>query len=365
MKLAYWLRYCPTLSETFVYREAQGLIDRGHDIRALAIGAREAGAQLPTWSLQYPPDYGQVVAAAARILSTRGGRQARSWLAQHQAGKQVAKALWAASTLQEGEGIHCHFAGESAEWAHAAKLAVGAEYSVMVHAADLYKPRASLREVLLGAKAVRTVSRHQVELLGELGVEAQVQACGVDAAAWPRARLNASGPLLFVGRDVPKKGLSTLIRALSLLPESLHLKVIGVEAGPDLGGRVQYLGPRSQPEIVEQMQDCSLMVLPCQRAPDGDRDGLPVALMEAMASGMPVLTTTLPGLEDLVDDAVGWTVAPGDPKALAAQIARALQSPQALHRRGQAGRSRIHQDFTLAQQVDAVESIWTPGRGSP
>lgn len=360
MKLAYWLRYCPTLSETFVYREAQGLIDRGHSIRALAIGAREAGAQLPTWTLQYPPDYGHVLAASARLLSSGAGRRARSWLSQHQAGKQVAKALWAAGTLQEGEGVHCHFAGESAEWAHAAKLALGAEYSVMVHAADLYKPRPSLKEVLLGAKAVLTVTHHQVELLRAFGVEARVQACGVDPAAWPRTQLDPSGPLLFVGRDVPKKGLSTLLQALSILPESLHLKVIGVDAGPDLGGRVHYLGPRSQPEIVEQMQGCSMMVLPCQRAPDGDRDGLPVALMEAMASGMPVLTTTLPGLEELVDGDVGWTVAPGDHLALAAQITRALQSPEALHTRGQAGRTRIHQDFTLAQQVDAVESIWTP-----
>lgn len=358
MKLSYWLRYCPTLSETFVYREAQGLIDRGHTIRALAIGAREAGAQLPEWTLSYPPAYPQVLAASARVLSTQGGRRARSWLSQHQAAKQVAKALWAASTLEPGEGIHCHFAGESAEWAYAAKLALGAQYSVMVHAADLYRARPSFREVLLGARAVLTVSHHQQALLEELGVQAQVQACGVDAAAWPRARVDASGPLLFIGRDVPKKGLNTLTQALSLLPETVQLKVIGVAKGADLGGRVRYLGPRSQPEISAEMQGCSLMVLPCQVAPDGDRDGLPVALMEAMASGLPVVTTSLPGLEDLVDESVGWILPPEDPSALAAAIMRALQSPTALLERGQAARSRIHQDFTLAQQVDAVESIW-------
>lgn len=359
MTLSYWLRYCPTLSETFVYREAQGLIDRGHQIRALAIGARESGAELPSWTLQYPPDYGQVLAASARALRTRGGRRARSWLSAHQGAKQVAKALWAASTLEPGEGIHCHFAGESAEWAYAAKLAVGAQYSVMVHAADLYKARPAFLEVLLGAKAVLTVSHHQAELLRGMGVQAQVQACGVDPAAWPRARVDAAGPLLFIGRDVPKKGLATLIQALSLLPDSLRLKVIGVADGPDLGGRVRYLGPHSQPEIVREMAGCSLMVLPCQTGPDGDRDGLPVALMEAMASGLPVLTTTLPGLEDLVDESIGWVVPPADPPALAAEIAAALQSPSALHARGQAGRARIHQDFTLAQQVDAVEAIWT------
>ncbi len=358
MTLSYWLRYCPTLSETFVYREAQGLIDRGHTVRALAIGAREAGAQLPSWTLRYPPDYTQVLAAGARVLSTRGGRRARAWLSEHQPVKQVAKALWAASTLETGEGIHCHFAGESAEWAYVAKLAVGAEYSVTVHAADLYKARPSFIEVLQQAKAVLTVSHHQAGLLRQMGVNARVQACGVDAAAWPCVRIAADGPLLFIGRDVPKKGLKTLIQALSLLPDTVRLKVIGVGSGPQLDGRVRYLGPRSQKQILEEMHGCSLMVLPCQTAQDGDRDGLPVALMEAMASGLPVLTTSLPGLEDLVDQQVGWIVPPADPLALAREIAQALYSPEALHQRGQAGRARIHQDFTLAQQVDAVEAIW-------
>lgn len=358
MRLSYWLRYCPTLSETFVYREAQGLLDRGHDLSAVAIGPREAGAKLPTWRLQYPPDYAQVLAASARLLTTRGGRQARSWLAEHQSAKQVAKALWAASSLREGEGIHCHFAGEAAEWAYAAKLALGVPYTLTVHAADLYKPRPSLGEVLRGAQGVLSVSAYQAELLAEYGVQAQVQACGVDPEQWPRARVDAGGPLLFIGRDVPKKGLGTLIQALSQLPEGPRLKVIGVSTGPDLDGRVDYLGPCTPERIRAEMVGCSLFTLPCEVAPDGDRDGLPVALMEAMASGLPVLSTDLPGLNELVDERVGWIAPAGDPSALAQNIRAALTQGAALHARGQAGRARIHQDFTLAQQVDAVEALW-------
>ncbi len=358
MKLSYWLRYCPTLSETFVYREAQGLLDRGHDLSAVAIGPREAGAELPSWRLRYPPSYPQVLAASAAVLARSAGRQASSWLSKHQSPKQVAKALWAAASLREGEGIHCHFAGEAAEWAYAAKLALGVPYTLTVHAADLYKPRPSLGEVLRGARAVLTVTAYQAQLLAAHGVQAQVQACGVDQAAWPRARLDAAGPLLFIGRDVPKKGLKTLIKALSHLPEGPRLKVIGVAAGPSLDGRVDYLGPCSAARIREQMQGCSLFVLPCERAPDGDRDGLPVAMMEAMASGLPVLSTDLPGLEDLVDEEVGWIAPASNPVALAQKIRAALAQPAALRSRGQAGRSRIHQDFTLAQQVDAVEALW-------
>lgn len=358
MKISYWLRYCPTLSETFVYREAQGLLDRGHDLSAVAIGPREAGAELPTWRLRYPPAYPQVLAASARMLTQRGGRQARSWLGQHQSAKQVAKALWAASSLREGEGIHCHFAGEAAEWAYAAKLALGVPYTLTVHAADLYKPRPSLEEVLRGARAVLTVSAYQAELLAVHGVEAQVQACGVDAAAWPRVRVDAAGPLLFIGRDVPKKGLKTLLKALSHLAGGPRLKVIGVQSGPTMGDRVDYLGPCSPERIRAEMHGCSLFTLPCEIALDGDRDGLPVALMEAMASGLPVLSTDLPGLEALVDEEVGWITPAGDPVALARKIRSALAQPSELLARGQAGRSRIHQDFTLAQQVDAVEALW-------
>ena len=354
----YWLRYYPTLTETFVYDEADELLRRGRTVRALAIGARDDGARTagPAWEVCYPPTYREVAAAAAALGLTEGGRAAARWLGRHQRAKQVAKALWAATTPSEGDRVHVHFAGEAAEWARAAWLARGIPYGVTVHAADLYKPRPALCEVLRDARVVLTISRFNQDVLAErYGVESHLVRCGVDPGVWPTVDAGASERVLAVGRPVPKKGLDLLVAAMQGLGRGSLDLVGGMEAEED---NMRSHGPLPRSEIKTLVGAAGLFALPCRTAPDGDRDGLPVAMMEAMAAGLPVVTTDLPGLVELVDEHCGWVVPEEDVDALRAALEAALSDPGERRRRGRNAAVRIRERFSLAAQVDGLLAAW-------
>lgn len=335
MKLVYYLRYYPTLTETFVYDEVRAIQALGHSARCVAIGARESGAQLPDWHVALPPSYPAMASAVPELA-----RPEARWLARHQREKQVLKAIWAAQQLRADERIHAHFAGEAAEWALLAHRRSGVPYVVTVHAADLFKPRPSLREVLASAHQVLTISEANRRILRDYGVEARVVRCGVDTDVWPQA---SGRGVVSVARHVPKKGLDVLRRAW---PQARILGP-GTEA-------IEGEGAATRARIADALQAASLFVLPCRRAADGDRDGIPVALMEAMACGLPVITTDLPGLGELVDDAVGWTVPSDDVEALRSTIARALADPAEAWARGVRGRARVAERFSLSAQAQGV-----------
>lgn len=332
MKLAYFLRYFPTRTETFVYEEVRGLQALGHRVRCVAIGAREEG-EVPDWEVLRPPGYAQLVRYLPRLPT---------WLGAHQRSKQVLKALWAIDQLDADERIHCHFAGEAAEWALLAKRTRGISYVVTVHAADLFKPRASVREVLAEADHVLTVSAHNAGVLLErYGIEARVVPCGVRIEDWPE--VPGGDAVLCVARDVPKKGLDVLVAAAEQAGVSLLVAGPGTER---LGG----VGAVDRAAIRALQSRSRVFALPCVEAEDGDRDGLPVAMMEAMCAGLPVVTTTLGGLEELVTDEVGWRVPPGDVAALADALGVAMAD----RHKGAAARARVMEHFSLDAQVRQV-----------
>ena len=118
--VCYYLRYYPTLTETFVYREVEALQARGLRARAVAIGRRADGEHarsLPDWSCRFPPSYLKILWSILWLLCLPRTWMAMIELSRHQPLKQVLKATWAASTLGSDELVHVHFAGEAAEWA--------------------------------------------------------------------------------------------------------------------------------------------------------------------------------------------------------------------------------------------------------
>jgi glycosyltransferase involved in cell wall biosynthesis len=215
---------------------------------------------------------------------------------------------------------------------------------VTVHAVDLHKPREGLADVLRDASLVVTVSEYNRCLIRErYGVEATVVRCGVDPMAFPPAKPEDPPVLLSVGRWVPKKGLDTLAAAALRLDRRAVVRIYS--DAPALPG-VEARGLRSRTEVAAAYGSATAFVLPCRRAPDGDLDGIPVALMEAMAAGLPVVTTAVSGIPELVDDAVGWLVPPDDPEALAATLRAVLDDPAEAARRGRNGRERVAEHWS-------------------
>ena len=148
----------------------------------------------------------------------------------------------------------------------------------------------------------------------------------------------------------------TLISAVYALGGALVVAVQGLA----------QLGPLAASEVPAVLARSAVFALPCRVAPDGDRDGLPVAVLEAMAAALPVVTTDVAGLPEAVDQDTGWVVPAGDPSAFAHALRDALAAPEERASRGRRGRIRLEErGWTVAAQVDSLCTLWSgaPGHG--
>lgn len=356
MRVLYPLRYYPTLTETFVYREIDGLIDRGHEVVIASMGERQDGA------LQDEPPRSPVLRVPRHPL--RGRLRAHGpglrWLAGVRGAEEAARLAWLLETVGPVDRVHAHFAGAAAEWGRAIQLELGLPFSVMVHAVDLFRPRETMEEVLGAASVVLTVAEHHRALLRVRGVESRLLRCGPDLRAW-RMEPPPAGPLvaLAVARNVPKKGLDLLLQAWEQLDRpQARLHLVSDLADPGLPG-VQVHGLLPPAGVRALLAGCNLGVLPCRRAPDGDMDGVPVSLMEALAAGRPVIGTEVSGLPELLDEACGWLLPPERVDRLVQALREAHDRPEERFRRGAAGPGRLRErGFTLDAQVDGLLRAW-------
>jgi colanic acid/amylovoran biosynthesis glycosyltransferase len=350
-RVLYILRYFPTLTETFVYEEIRGLMARGHSVTIAALGDRADGAandELPEVPVLHVP---------RRSLRSLGAASpGRRWLSTVQRAKDAARLPWLARRVGDFDLVHTHFAGEAAEWARALRRDGGPPYTVTVHASDLFKPRPALVPVLQDAGAVLAVADFHIQRLAEMGISATRLRCGPDLSKWTLGPPPV-GPLraLFVGRNVPKKGLDALLDAW---PAQGTLDVISDYEGPVPPG-VRVLGPLPPSGVRAAMMRANVVVLPCRQAPDGDMDGVPLALMEGLAAGRPVITTAVSGIPELIDEHVGWLLPPDDVPALRAALLAAVQ-PSERARRGSGGPDRLRaRQFTLADQISGLIAAWS------
>lgn len=384
------LRYFPTYSELFVYRElatlrAQGfplavLTLRHHPSRAWLAQSDVGGApeELPRWPL-YLPILRQ---ALLRVWAApRACVRALAWGLQHLKLKECLKALYLAQLCRKRAIplLHIHFAGEAADIAEVARRAGGAAYSLTLHARDLFVPRSSLPALLESAEQLVCISEYNRTWVHQHYGEGLARKCvvsylGVPVTEYALAPPAAEGTfqLLCVSRLVPKKGLLTLFEALARLREagfSPQLTVVGEgKQRPELEARLKALqltshvtlrGALTQAEL-EQCYQVGLVafVLACERAPDGDQDGIPVSLMEAMARAVPVVSTMVSGIPELIASGIhGCLVPPNDPVALADALAQLQQTPALRERWGQAARQRILEAFELNAQATQLAKL--------
>ncbi len=365
MRVLYLLRYYPTLTETFVTQEIREVAARGIEVEIAALGTRADGAlqdMAPVVPLHSTP---------RRCLGwqLRSQTPGQRWLASQQRPKDAAR-LPALAALAAGfDRIHVHFAGEAAEVAHALHMDLKIPYTVTVHATDLFRARPSLTRVLEGAQQVLTISSLNQATLEAMSITSTVVRCGPDLNRLKPVPM-PDGPLhaLFIGRSVPKKGLDTLLEAWSGLDRPDARLSVVTDAplrAPPPG--VEQVGLIPPSEIPARLADAHLLVLPCRRAPDGDMDGIPLVLMEAMAMGRPVLTTPVSGIPELVDGLVGWLVPADDPRALRRELQSVTDDLGQASAKGAGGAHRLRErGYHLEAQVDGVVAVWEGcGRSTP
>jgi glycosyltransferase involved in cell wall biosynthesis len=284
---------------------------------------------------------------------------------------------WARSLRREPVS-HVH-----SQWIHACGSVgmygawlLGTSFSFTGHATDLFRARVALRDKIRRAEFIVCISTfHRDFYLSEGARPAQLVLayCGIDTALFaPRAEAGPGGQpfrILAAGRLVEKKGFVHLIEACRRLADRgrefrceiggggellAPLRARVAELG--LGERVRLRGEEiRQEDLPRFLAGGDLFCLPCVRAADGDVDGLPQLLMEAMACGLPVLSSRLAGIPDLViDGETGLLCAPGRPDELAAAIERLMDDRALATRLAQAGRRFVRERFDIARCLDPL-----------
>jgi glycosyltransferase involved in cell wall biosynthesis len=256
---------------------------------------------------------------------------------------------------------------------------LGRPFGFTCHAHDIFIERQLLPRKIEEAALAVTISRFNVEWLCAHATplaarKLKVVHCGVDLARMPwQPDGREPRGILAVGRLDPIKGFDTLIEALALLRArgvDFHCRVIG--AGPlgaelralaarrGLAAQVEFAGPQTQDVVRAWMRSATLFALPSQVAADGNRDGIPVALMEAMASGCPVVSTRVSGIPELIADTEhGMLVEPRDPVALAAALQRLLADPALRQRLATGARAQVERGFDARKEAARLHGYMT------
>jgi len=273
--------------------------------------------------------------------------------------------------------LHAHFASLPATTAMFAARLAGVPFTFTAHAKDIFLRRNSrrlLRTLILQAERVVTVSefnrRYLTDLAGPGLPAGRIVRIynGVDLNRFRPAVL-AEEPrvplLLAIGRLEEKKGFADLVDACGILRDrgvpflceivgkgSLHDDLAGRIASKDLADRVSLPGPLPRGELIRRLPKAAVVAVPCLVGKDGNRDGLPTVILEAMASGVPVVATRVTGSPEAVEDgATGRVLEPGHPEALAAALAELLANPDLRRSMGAAGRRRAGELFDHRQNV--------------
>jgi colanic acid/amylovoran biosynthesis glycosyltransferase len=343
-RIAYVLKVFPKVSETFVASEIAELLRRGVDVRVLSIDR-------PTevWHHRFIDDTG----LNERIVYDQGAFE---------------------STLRTfaPDVIHAHFATEATATARDLAERIGAPFTFTAHGYDIYRrPPVDFSERAAAASAVVTVStanaRHISDTFGVSMSHLSVIPCGVDTDFFRPAQSRAVPPLVAcVARLVPVKNHALLLEACALLVRrGIHFRCVLVGDGrsrDDIAALRLRLGLDDVVEIAGAMEQTD--VRDCwRRASVGVlasiSEGMPVSLMEAAASGVPVVATTVGGVSELVGDGeTGLLVASGDAEGLAVALERLLADAPLAERMGAAARRRAEERFSVARAVNDLVNVW-------
>lgn len=383
----------PTDSETFVVREMNALADRHPDVelglgslfssttpflhpsaerwlgRLHRPGIGEAAAASMHWLLRRPAACSGAVAAVI----------ASSWRSPRILLRSLVTLPLAAAHARRLAGtadhVHAHFAAYPTLAAWLIRRLTGIPYSFTAHAYDLFVDQSLLDRKLSEARFAVAISEYNRRFLdryqGSPPTPVHVIHCGIELDQYPFAprAIPADGPVLAacVATLEPKKGHEVLLEALAgggAALARIELELVG--DGPlrerleqrsrqlGLSGRVRFRGSLNESEVAATLARADLFVLPSIIAPDGQMEGLPVALMEALATGLTAVSTRQSGIPELIRDGVtGYLAEPGDPSDLARALERALSADldPAL------GRAIVEEQFDIRMSADRMYEL--------
>lgn len=401
LKVLYVVSLFPCWSETFIVREIRALLTRGVDVRILSLRHPfeelvQSDAQELEGRALYPPGFARALLKVV-LQVVRRPRASLVPLFQILSGLRtrpvsLAKTLvvwWRALAMADvvsetgAKLIHAHWATYPSTAAMILSRLLGIPFSFTTHAHDMFLEDHLLRQKLERCLFVVTISefnrRFLADRYGERAVaRLRVIHCGLplhEFAYAPDGR--EEGTLLAVGRLDEVKGFEYLVEACGLLRDrgvdfrceivgegELRERLVARLASLNLSSRVRLLGAQGQEQVRERLHRASVFVLPSVVAADGNMDGIPVALMEAMAVGLPVVTTRVSGIPELVRSGEnGLLAAPADAAGLADLVASLLEDRGLRERLAAQARRTIEEEFDVVTEAGKLlESFADVGR---
>ena len=355
--IALLVKRFPKLSETFIL----------HEVLAL----EALGWQVTIFTLEPPSDefsHADVARVKADIIMLDP--------------KNPANNLAALCKARSIAHIHAHFADFPATIARRAAKIAKIGFSISAHAKDIYlADPVKLRRNLIKARFVTTCTSYNAEHLRKLapGVPVAKLYHGIDCAKFHRLdRQPQRLPMILsIGRLRSKKGFDTLIEACRILRDDgreFACRIIGY--GPEeaslnalierygLQWHVMLLGKQTHDVVLGQLERASIFALPCRIDADGDRDGIPNVLLEAMAAGVPIITTPVSGIPEIVTDDINGRIVPPDaPAELAAAMAALLDDAKLTARLSQQAKEMVTDRFGCGRDMAALDRMLITATG--
>ncbi|MDZ7360046.1 MAG: glycosyltransferase [candidate division KSB1 bacterium] len=283
------------------------------------------------------------------------------------------------------EHIHAHFCNHPAVAALIIHRLTGIPYSFTAHGSDLHKDKRMLdKKVAACAFAVTVSNFNKGEMLKACGERQRdkihVIRCGIDPEVFLPAEEQKNGKTLFriicVGSFEEVKGHKYLVEACRRLREAgidfvcdligdgpVRGQVAKQIAELDLKDKVIIHGSLKRQSVAEMMRAADVKVLASVPTAEGKREGVPVVIMEAMATGLPVISTQLSGIPELVDDGrTGILVPPGDTQALFVALQKLYENPGLRQSLGRAGREKVLREFNLRLNVIKLANLFAAAK---
>jgi colanic acid/amylovoran biosynthesis glycosyltransferase len=391
-RVGYVLKRYPRYSETFIVNEILAHETAGLEIEIFALRpssdthfqdiiarVRAPVHYLPAEAHLLASDFWMTFAAAdASILDLRGAIEAARGAEARDVHQAV---LLAKLSRQHGiQHLHAHFGSVATTVARLAARFAGLPYSFTAHAKDIFHQSVQpddMHRKLHDAATVVTVSDYNVDYLRQVyGPVAQRVTRiynGLDLDRFPYMAPDNRPPLIVaVGRLVEKKGFADLVEACAILVgRGRHFTCQIVGAGPlegdlreqidrlGLEGRVELTGPRPQGELVAYVQHAAAFVAPCTVGADGNRDGLPTVLLEAMALGTPCVSTDVTGIPEVLHHGeTGLMVPQRNPAALADALQGLLAEPAWGARLARRARRLIETEFDIRHNAARLRDVF-------
>lgn len=396
-KVGYVVSTWPRLSQTFVLNEILALERRGLPLRVFStkspraepVHAKVRKVRAPITYLNVRRRVGPILSANLRTARAAPARYLRALAHALRFGRpdvlwRFVQAGYLADLIRR-EGIthlHAHFTTAPTLVAMFTHQLARVPYTFTAHARDIFADTSPelLQVEMDNARAVVTVSdyneRYLCKLKPDLNGKLRRINYGVDLSEFKFRGTRRSGPqppiILAVARLVEKKGLRDLLLSAELLREQglpFRVQIIGegeqrkvleaLIADRNLQDCVILMGAQPHEEVILAYDRACVFVLPCVVASDGDRDGLPNVLLEAMASGIPVVSTAVAGIPELIEsECDGLLVPAGDPVALSGALKRLLADPELRERLAANARVKVEEKFSIDHSAENLMDLF-------